>query len=233
MSFNAAKLKQIDKKTKYFVYGFIRNEQKSLSSHHDDNPFYTIPELIIYQCLLYYYLNEYFNIICEGVTTLNNKQSIKNIKHRSTTCYGNIIIDPNESLIHKWEIKIDNCSHHNYICIGIDSSMLNNKDNTKKPKRAFYVFNKSYFYAYAAWKEKYATDIDMYQGDAYEGDGYGSGDTIYMTLDGQKLSFHKNEAEQAVVFENVNESVKYNLAVYTADEDDMVTIVNYTAVCKR
>ena len=221
MAFNAEKLKQIDKKTKYLVYGWIRNEQRTLSSFHNNHAFYIIPELVIYHCLFYYYLSEYFNIIHDGAITLNNKQSIKNIKHISTSCYGKIMVEPDECMIHKWEIKIDSCSINRYICIGIHEC-----DNVKPAGGAFYAFSSSYFYAYAAWRQKYYKDSPL--SSLIEGFRYGSGDTIYMELDGQKLSFHKKESEEPVVFDDVNQSRKYIVAVYTADKHDMVTIINYT-----
>ena len=45
--------RKFDKKTEFTVYGYIRNIQKQLQLLRDNNPYYIIPQPIIYICLLY------------------------------------------------------------------------------------------------------------------------------------------------------------------------------------
>ena len=39
-SFSIDKLKQVDNRTKFIVFGYVRKEQKILTSLHKKNPFY-------------------------------------------------------------------------------------------------------------------------------------------------------------------------------------------------
>ena len=48
-------IKKVDKRSRYLVFGFIRNEEKKLLSKHGNITFYRVPHLVIYQCLSYYY----------------------------------------------------------------------------------------------------------------------------------------------------------------------------------
>ena len=66
-------LKQIDDKTKYTVFGYIRNIQQLLPSN---SQFYIIPDLVIYKCIKFYcWITRSYRI-----QTIKNRIKIKKCK---------------------------------------------------------------------------------------------------------------------------------------------------------
>ena len=51
-------IKKVDRRSNQIVQGFIRDIQDKLPAH---NTFYTIPELVISWCLLFYFIKERFD----------------------------------------------------------------------------------------------------------------------------------------------------------------------------
>ena len=68
------KLKSIDPKIQSVVYGFIRDAQKMLPA--DNNPYYIIPELIIYLVLRFYYLSFRFDICTSNMDVIKDDGTI-------------------------------------------------------------------------------------------------------------------------------------------------------------
>ena len=82
----------MNKRTKYAVFGYIRNVQTVLVSYHGNNNFYNIPDLVIFQCLLYYYTMEYvYNKQYFQVDELSNiitKTGSRQRSHWDTIIFG-------------------------------------------------------------------------------------------------------------------------------------------------
>ena len=104
MAFMLPNLKHIDDKTKDTVFGYIRQQQKTLSLSN-------ICPLISYLCLSYYYQNEYFTTTKDHEITISENR-MKITKHNGSgwinTTYGNVWIDSSIPQIAKWKIKITN-----------------------------------------------------------------------------------------------------------------------------
>ncbi len=132
MSYNNKKIKQIDKRSKYIVYGYIRNIQQILSSYHINQnnvniAFFNIPDSIICQCLLFYYMFEFkYN------KTQYNVDENTNIitKIGNDTWIGTILIGEwmnlNENIKNTLTLKIIKSSVLSGIMIGIVPEKDNN-----------------------------------------------------------------------------------------------------------
>ena len=94
------KLKQIDNRFKYAVFGYVRSMEPQLSH-------YNVPVLISYICLSYYYHNEYFAKKGDNVELSNNNMTVNklNVGWNNTT-YGNIWIESDIDQIAKWTFKL-------------------------------------------------------------------------------------------------------------------------------
>ena len=101
-------LSQIDHKTNHLVHGYIRAIEQILKQ---DNSAIIIPSLVIYTCLIYYWLNEHFDIINESVVIqTSNKMKLISGKGSSNkwnnSNFGNILIPSIGDDIYKWKLKL-------------------------------------------------------------------------------------------------------------------------------
>ena len=94
-------LNDIDTDTDCLVHGYFRNsEEKSRI---------VIPTLVIYTCLMYYWIREYFaDINEEEVFFSENRMKLECQSHLvwNNTSFGNIKIDSMCNDIFKWKLKI-------------------------------------------------------------------------------------------------------------------------------
>ena len=109
MSLNFSVLKKIDTKTKFIVFGFIRNyEKQSLSKH--------TPELVIQICLLYYYIKDEFDEECMGNKLILDKKqqtiTMKILKNGYQESNSAFLTNIHESGIQSWKFKISKCGNH-------------------------------------------------------------------------------------------------------------------------
>ena len=126
--------------TKNIVFGFIRNQQTALSnSSNKNNAYYTIPKLVKYLILIYYYMNERISVYgkslkydeIKNIITKRHDKSYLDVK--PCTAYGTIDINGNYEYYMIYE-----CNMY----IGIDSS---NKKHVNNDFLDEYV-NKNDFY---------------------------------------------------------------------------------------
>ena len=102
MSFILPTLRDIDKDTKYIVFGYINQIENVYN-------FEKIPSLICFICLAYYYNNpEYFESAGDNIIISNNKQMITKTIHNdfSNTTLMNQWIESNSKCIVKWIFHI-------------------------------------------------------------------------------------------------------------------------------
>ena len=92
------KLNGIDDKFKDAAFGYIRRIEKK------NKLFTTIPVMINYLCLNYYYAGEYFAKCAFLTRVSNNRMTIT--AHGYGTSYGNVWIDPRIPQIVRWTFKI-------------------------------------------------------------------------------------------------------------------------------
>ena len=99
------KLKQIDNRFKYAVFGYVRSMESQLSH-------YNVPVLISYVVLSYYFHGEYFAKYGDKVQLSNDRMTVTKIIDKSmwnkynNTTYGNIWIESNVNQIAKWKLKL-------------------------------------------------------------------------------------------------------------------------------
>eukprot|EP01084_Bolivina_argentea_P115048 204684_1 len=99
-SFDMNKLKDINTKTQFLVFGYIRNIEDTLLSTN-------VPPLISYVCLAFYFLGEYFEKI-GGCTKLNDEnRTVISDSIGGSTCYGAVNIKSMVEITHIWTFKIN------------------------------------------------------------------------------------------------------------------------------
>ena len=126
MATDYQRIKYINQHIQDCVNGFIRESRKELPLN---NPYYDIPSLIIYTCILYYHLNEHFTKHGPNVI-LSKNDSVIMIKKGANiinnvdydTIYGNIKINLNEPYLCQWTFKVLSLHYvelDDEICFGI------------------------------------------------------------------------------------------------------------------
>ena len=104
MTQNLKRIKKIGNHDKLPVFGYIRKSQNELT-------FLTIPMLIYYLCLAYYFHEEYFEKCTNNMKISKDKMSMIHSKEISYLKYGYVwckqCIDSQIHLNVKWKIKID------------------------------------------------------------------------------------------------------------------------------
>ena len=75
--------------TKYAVFGYIRYIQREFFPKNDSNPYYTIPELIIFLCLSYYHAADYFDEAhcASNIELSNNNKTITRVASQESIHY--------------------------------------------------------------------------------------------------------------------------------------------------
>ena len=223
MELDLQKIKQIDVKTQYLVFGFMRQEENLLINN-DNDICWTISDLIIYTILAFYAQVEFFEyFLPNAFRTVNNANIIIRIEEgndvhgipRIRTVYGSKVIPYESKGIHEWKIKI---VLGTYIYIGIDEA--------SRKCMATHAFDsrRRLSYAYAAFNgSKRRGKFDNF------GESYGSGDTITMVLNmnDKSLSFAKNNGKLKKAYDVGATDVGYCLACFMRFTDDSLRILSY------
>eukprot|EP01084_Bolivina_argentea_P177093 306331_1 len=233
MSTEKQKLNQVDQRSQYVVFGYIRNIQQLLESYHSainktNITFYNIPKGIIYQCLFFYYTMEYFAIIGKHIKCTEEQTTITVSNSINCSCFGKLNIKSKEKLIHIWKFKI-NCMQEQ-VGIGINSATHSKLSHTN----GWYATNTSCF------NGCYYTDrkgIQYGKGNwNYKGKPFKTGDKVNMILDlsDRTLSFELNGENQGNFYENipVEENLNYKMAVLMYYELSSVSLLSYDNVVK-
>ena len=115
------KLGDIDDKTKLKICGFIRNYEKEYTI--------TIPEIIQFVIMLYYWIHEKFVMHGQGIILDKNSniatRTPSKTKPAYSSIYGNVIDFNDTSItIYKWRFRLNCVSSNstNPISIGIDAT---------------------------------------------------------------------------------------------------------------
>eukprot|EP01084_Bolivina_argentea_P092764 166874_1 len=224
MACNLKVLSKIDKRTKYLVNGWIRNNEKLFKLNH-------IPLLISSICILYVRDDDIFAITGTQVKVLHNKKCIEKTvtdSHRDSiwwqnTSYGKAHIFSKCDNVFKWELKINNIgtvSDDGNIMVGISSIETNTEDTWDAGDGIHYVF---------------CTDGMIYKSDRWCGYSLlcaDKNDTISMCLDlkKQEISFSINDNNQGVAYKDIEQGddIKYRLFVSLRHVGDSVEIINFS-----
>ena len=219
-------LTKIDKRTKYSVYGWIRNQEQSLRLTN-------VPSIVGAICILFYRDDEIFDTVSDnGIKLSNNKKAIvKSGDIMQNNSYGTIVIKSAYDLVYRWDLRIHSGSR---VTIGIvsqqaavDGHFYNNRDYHGvhylfQSVRSFSI-KKQNDYRYQ-WPKSYVWE-------AY-GDGFGQKDDVVslcLDLCKAQIKLIINGKDQGVAFHNVIKSkdIEYRLVVSLVNDGDHIEILNY------
>eukprot|EP01084_Bolivina_argentea_P087304 157682_1 len=219
-------LSKIDNKTKYSVYGWIREAEHMHNFQH-------IPMMISNICVLYYREDEIFNTSSKAVKISDDKKSVTKIPRLiifdnwSNNSYGIIEIPSNSSIKCQWDLKIIQSNidpNENGFVVGISSIEV--------PDQDFEAQNGSH-YGYLHDGKIFDTSVKESRGINWKqyGTFEGTIDTISIHLNMLKaeIKFVVNDIDQGIAYENIERSkdIKYKLFV-SIFEADSIEIVNFT-----
>ena len=134
-------LSKIDDRTKYSVYGWIREAERSLHLTH-------IPMMINSICILFYRDDEIFDIIGKNVKVSSNKKCITKLEAPppdnkwDNNTYGILEIPSMSNLIYKWDLKVCANRKGTGIVIGISSIETPAKDFEYEKGRSLCIYCK-------------------------------------------------------------------------------------------
>eukprot|EP01084_Bolivina_argentea_P299262 515825_1 len=216
-------LSKIDKRTKYTVCGWIRNNEKLLKLNH-------IPSLISCICILYFRDDEIFVTTGTKVKLSNNKKCIEKIANEysySNCSYGLIEISSNDNIKCQWDLKINKKKTHphypsgGFIIMGINSSKQANPDKDCR------IIDANYYVCSSG------VGLNEYQSRIWYpyGKMWVENDKVSLCLDlkSKQIRFLTNDNDQGVAFNNIKtgNDIKYRLCV-SLYAQSIVEIVNFT-----
>ena len=211
-------VKYIDANAKDLVNGYLK--QINQNSHDNHSLHSNIPPLIYCWCLLYYFINESFDLenSHNNYQIQNDDSIIRKRRDGRTGCayLTNIV----KSGIHSWKFKIN--AHYRYsITFGV-WKMMNERDNSRLVQNT--IPGQSY-----AWIANVAKK-SIGQGNW---DPYGStiiqGDIVEMILDLKDftLRYRRNDEDFGIAFQNP-EKTEYTAVVSAYGEGTIIELISYT-----
>ena len=213
-------LNKVDEDTENLVRGFIRNIQESM--------LLIIPDPIIMIVLSFYYLGEYFKDFNKSIFGCVDKdcQILKCVSTNSpwSSIYGNVIASSDKSEKYIWKLRFNKLNSGQ---IGISS----NYDVNER----FFFNKKSYNYSFYSDGMKVSRyDYNDYCDKQGVVTRYKQGDVITMILDCElkQLSFHKNDEDLGVAFDNIGcgQDIKYKMAIYMYHKHEEVELLDFTSM---
>ena len=209
------RLSKIDEKTKYGVYGWIREAEESLQLGH-------VPLMISSICILYFH--EIFDAIGKYMKLSQGNKCITNASKAggwNNTNYGIIEIASNTNATYEWELRVKEKGSKNSITVGIT--------NTNEPDEYYgHKLEQYNHYMYNSSGSKWRHDQDWRE----YGDQYKKNDKVKMTLNlkNADLRFSVNDVSKGIAFENIEkgDDIKYRMFVSMYGENDSVEILNFS-----
>ena len=203
-------IKTIDQQTKDIVFGYIRQTQL------------LIAPLIQNLCLLYYMEREYFAICGDCIEFDDEKCTAVSVIEADRCMYGNVEVVVNQTypMLFRWVFEITQNDQGN-TAIGICSTT---KWLNRWFQHAVRLESDDTFYALGyrcKMKKRNTTKIDMRI--------FQNGDVIKMELNTLKktLTFTLNEDESTTVFEKIDMSKTYRMAVAMHGENASVKLMKF------
>ena len=224
------RLKNINNKYKYTVFGYIHQNEQELSLQ-------IIPALIFYLSLLYYFHGECFDRCSENMEISHDKMTITRNSKLSTDnpwnnfAIGAISIDSMKKCLAKWRFKLKHIERHrpSYYAHFV-FHLLSNKDTFKmetldsKPDPPYYQYNangKSFSHKEWQWSTKYWT--------------LEQNDEIILTLNTATRTFqYQKNNGQVVEINNIEQKIglKYTLAVTMFDVKYSITLLDFDCIIR-
>ena len=221
-------MKNVDQRSKDTVFGFIRQQNQLFDLQ--------IPSIILFICLQFYYLKEYFIKIGDGMILNENKNIIilteDNKKNKYSyykrTVYGNISTSNSNSnhKIYKWHIKILQCKLNIYI--GLDSSPQEhiNTDfsNDSKNKYKFYALTTHGDLYWRRSSDNSGTNVYYkYENRIKTGDNV----IIEYNTKTQSMIYYKNGQNLGVAYNDIDTDLQYYFAICLGSDGESVSLEHF------
>ena len=212
----------IDQQTKDCVLGYIHRVEKLLPT--DDIIYFVIPPLIIHWIILYYHIQEEFDVNCYEMKKYELNENNTVIKQKELFALGSAYMKKiAKSGIHRWKFKMINCAGMGYVTIGVWK-------NNHKPCINASTFEKSVAGKSYGWiaNAKVATDGDDDDRHRYGSREACSGDVIEMILNLNKreIRYCVNGEDFGVAFSDI-EATQYKAVVSTNGATQSVEFISY------
>ena len=220
-------IKSIDTNTKDTVNGYLREIQSLLSS---DNIYYTIPTLVSYWCLLYFYVKECFDPDLHHIsyeTQFDDSMLIKKQSNNSGSAYLKRIAKPGSG-VHCWKFRFVRVDE-DYYTFTLGIWKMNYPIDAEHAIRSDLYRNKAY-----GWMCVDESDqVNLTKGDGCLYKDYGEttckqGDIVEMVLDLDQftLRYIRNGEDLGIAFENI-EVTEYVAAISMYRKGDAVELSSY------
>ena len=223
-----AKLKTIDKEITDTVFGFIHECELLFD---EDNLHHTIPDLIGYICLAYYFINEYFSVYGENITYDQLTNAVKNhcTEIVPNTAYGNVRVDGNNSdiSVYIWTLKI--ISNAYSVCIGIDASnkmypdhdFTNVETDDYDHNTRYFAYGEEIFWSSDDVEASYGVDIDFADNDIIK---------YTVNVKKQKITIFNDRIDDRIVYDVKDgffNGCIFHFAVMLHDSGDAVQMIDF------
>lgn len=226
--------KQIPELDHHLVFGYIHCLEKNLSLQ-------SVPSLIIYICLAFYYQKEYFMQSCDDIKVSNNKQTItktQNDRSFNNKSYLNQWIESNCSQIVKWIFKINHIraairhtitrpnNHYDPPRFVSFSLMSNNHCmNGRYPKPCYMIKTEGRFGGTISILKTGNSVFNVRIKPSVYWDKYDWISIILNTKNGT-ISVAKNDESPIVIVKNLEQGndIKYRMCVSLCNIDDSVSL---------
>ena len=214
--------KTIANKYKFLVFGYVKKQYRN-----------DIPDSILFMILLFYYTNEYFDIIGKDVIVSNDKLTITkrgDNNHWNNSTYCTNWMSSTANTITKWLFHIDEIGVTNpeYVFGIVSIDNCQNEDfsfpRSPKDRGKWYTFgnNGSYSSSHGGTKASFSKTNKSFT----------KGDTIQIVLDLKRKQFIgriNGGSENDMIWNDIecDESIKYKLAIGMFSKGNQVTLLQY------
>ena len=212
--------KDIDDRTYQLVHGYIREYENTFKHNHSS---FIIPSLVIYTCLMYYWMNEYFDVINKHfISRSDNKMVIKRFAgnkgwDNSNFCKKRVHSTSNN--IYKWTLKIISKKHDANVLLGITGNERTDKLFIWDQKARFYGYYNSTFLL-NPYKDGFAKHVPFSGGDTL---------CVNLNLSKSQISFEVKDSYNKVDTEDIDcrKDLEYRFAVSIMSPDTSVELLDF------
>lgn len=224
MSFKLNDLKEIDNRIKYLIFGYNKQNMKSLSSY---NLFQSIPCLVHALCILYYFETDKFQIFDPDsqIILTNQEKTVRIVSKKKGRFFivGNVKLPSINPLNCTWRLKFDNFAFpaSAFIALGVFKTTIQKAVAQCKNLHCYLCVNGT------SWKYSDQIDLEEY------GEAFVTNDIIDMQLiindNKQQLIFTRNGKNLGVAFDNiqVSKDIYYRLRVGMDHCNGQMTLMSF------
>ena len=216
-------LSKIDKRTKYGVYGWIRQAEEELNLD-------AVPNGICSIIILYLRMDDIFSIIGEGIKVTKNGKLLTKLEERAKdrACYGEIEIDSISNGIYQWDLNIYDLS--GWVSFGISSFVASDEFGV-----SWLAKTGGYYYGIYVDVKKRNFDIadtidyDLHVNNIDYISILGAVVSIYFNANKGELRYSINGSQPQIAHCDIEKGmdIKYRLIVVLSHKDDCVELTNF------